>query len=129
MRTSTFLMFTGDTEAWLNLATSTIPNSHVTSIQRYGPEGEELEGLVAMAEAVIGGIPIRCNDTPPMHEFTFTPAISFFVDLDDEGQQSAVHDALIDGGSELMPLGNYGFSRRFAWIQDRYGVSWQLNLP
>jgi len=129
MRATTFLMFTGDTEAWLALATSTIPNSTIISVQRYGPEGEELEGLVSMAEAVIGGIPIRCNDTPPMHEFTFTPAISFFVDLDDEEQQSAVHDALIDGGSALMPMDDYGFSRRFAWIEDRYGVSWQLNLP
>ncbi len=35
--------------------------------------------------------------------------------------------ALSDGGAQLMPLGEYGFSRRFGWVNDRYGVSWQLN--
>jgi uncharacterized glyoxalase superfamily protein PhnB len=36
--------------------------------------------------------------------------------------------ALAEGGSELMPLDNYGFSQKFGWLNDRYGVSWQLNL-
>ncbi|MDO8731119.1 MAG: VOC family protein [Actinomycetota bacterium] len=129
MRATTFLMFTGDSEAWLNLVTSTVPDSRIVSIQRHGPDGPGTEGSVSMAEAVVGGIPVRCNDSPPVHEFTFTPSMSFFIDLDDEAQQTAVHDALIEGGSTLMPLGDYGFSQRFAWIQDRYGVSWQLNLP
>lgn len=128
MRTTPFLMFTGDAEAWLNLVTSTVPDSRIVSIERHGAGVEGMEGLVSMAEAVIGGVPIRCNDSPPMHDFTFTPSISFFVDLDSEEQQTAVHDALIEGGSALMPLGDYGFSKRFAWIQDRFGVSWQLNL-
>ena len=35
---------------------------------------------------------------------------------------------LADGGTVLMPPGSYGFSRKFAWVNDRYGVSWQLNL-
>jgi predicted 3-demethylubiquinone-9 3-methyltransferase (glyoxalase superfamily) len=35
---------------------------------------------------------------------------------------------LSNAGATLMPLGTYGFSRQFAWINDRYGVSWQLNL-
>ena len=129
MRSSTFLMFTGHAEAWLQLATSAIPNSQITSLERYGAEAEAMAGLVSMAVGVVGGVPVRCNDTPPMHEFTFTPSISLFIDLDDESQLCAAHDALIEGGSALMPLGEYGFSRRFAWIQDRFGVSWQLNLP
>ncbi len=129
MRATTFLMFTGDAEDWLNLATTTVPDSTIVSISHFGAEAPGMEGQVSMAEAVIGGVPIRCNDSPPVHEFTFTPSTSFFIDLDSEEQQTAVHDALIEGGSALMPLGDYGFSRRFAWIQDRYGVSWQLNLP
>jgi len=39
-----------------------------------------------------------------------------------------VYAALADGGQALMPLGAYGFSTRFGWVNDRFGVSWQLNL-
>jgi predicted 3-demethylubiquinone-9 3-methyltransferase (glyoxalase superfamily) len=35
---------------------------------------------------------------------------------------------MVKGGIIRMPLDNYGFSQKFAWVQDRYGVSWQLNL-
>jgi uncharacterized glyoxalase superfamily protein PhnB len=36
---------------------------------------------------------------------------------------------LSEQGGVLMPLGNYGFSTRFGWVNDRFGVSWQLNVP
>jgi uncharacterized glyoxalase superfamily protein PhnB len=39
-----------------------------------------------------------------------------------------VFAALAEGGTQLMPLDDYGFSRRFGWVNDRYGVSWQVNL-
>jgi uncharacterized glyoxalase superfamily protein PhnB len=39
-----------------------------------------------------------------------------------------VFGILADGGKVHMPLDNYGFSRRFGWVDDRFGVSWQLNL-
>ena len=42
---------------------------------------------------------------------------------------SDMFGALADGGETLMPLDDYGSSRRFGWINDRFGVSWQLNLP
>ena len=129
MRTSTFLMFQGDAQAWLDQSVAAIPGSSITSISRYGAEGPGAEGSVAASEAVIGGHAVRCYDSFVVHDFTFTPSISLFVDLDSVDQHAAVHDLLVDGGTVLMEPGDYGFSPWFSWIQDRFGVSWQLNVP
>jgi predicted 3-demethylubiquinone-9 3-methyltransferase (glyoxalase superfamily) len=47
----------------------------------------------------------------------------------DEDDLDRLTRALGEGGGVLMPPGNYGFSRKFAWVNDRFGVSWQVNLP
>jgi predicted 3-demethylubiquinone-9 3-methyltransferase (glyoxalase superfamily) len=66
--------------------------------------------------------------------FTFNPSISFFVNFDPSRDAharehlDALWDALVDGGQALMPLDEYPFSKRFGWVQDRYGLSWQLIL-
>lgn len=69
------------------------------------------------------------TESPIKHPFDFTPAVSLFVDFDSAEELDRVFAALSEGGFVMMPLDNYGFSERFAFIQDRYGVSWQLNLP
>ncbi|MCB1391609.1 MAG: VOC family protein [Nitrobacter sp.] len=43
-------------------------------------------------------------------------------------RDAIVSDELSADGKSLMPLDDYGFSRRFAWVADRFGVSWQLDL-
>jgi len=63
------------------------------------------------------------------HQFTFTPSISLFVDCDSETELEELFSRLSAGGAVLMPLDNYGFSTRFGWVNDRFGLSWQLNLP
>jgi predicted 3-demethylubiquinone-9 3-methyltransferase (glyoxalase superfamily) len=66
--------------------------------------------------------------------FEINPSISFIVNFDPESVPDAAHALdrvwmqLAEGGSELMPLGEYPFSKRYGWISDRYGVSWQLIL-
>jgi predicted 3-demethylubiquinone-9 3-methyltransferase (glyoxalase superfamily) len=69
-----------------------------------------------------------CIDSPAKQNFTFTPASSLFVDCESEEDIRRLSSALGEGGQTLMPLDSYGFGRLFAWVSDRYGVSWQLNL-
>jgi predicted 3-demethylubiquinone-9 3-methyltransferase (glyoxalase superfamily) len=70
-----------------------------------------------------------CVDSPVQHGFTFTPAMSLFVDCDGEEEIDRLFAGLSGDGQILMPLGPYPFSRRFGWLSDKFGVSWQLNLP
>jgi predicted 3-demethylubiquinone-9 3-methyltransferase (glyoxalase superfamily) len=129
MKVRPFLMFEGKAEEAMNFYVSLFRDAKVVDIVRYGRGGPGAEGSVMKASFAIGDQTIRCIDSPVKHAFTFTPAFSLFVDCDSEEDIVRLCSALSHGGSTLMPLNNYGFSRRFAWVNDRYGVSWQLNLP
>ena len=78
------------------------------------------------------GQPFMAISAGPM--FTFNPSVSFFVNFDPSREPDAAARldrtwaALIDGGQALMPLDAYPFSKRYGWVQDRYGLSWQLIL-
>jgi predicted 3-demethylubiquinone-9 3-methyltransferase (glyoxalase superfamily) len=65
---------------------------------------------------------------PLKHDFSFTPAFSLFVEYDSEDEIRRLYAALVAGGNAPLLICEYGFSRMFAWVSDRYGVSWQLNL-
>lgn len=58
--------------------------------------------------------------------FKFTPAVSLMVACDSPEEVDRLYNVLIKGGSELMPLGAYDFSPHYAWIMDKFGLSWQL---
>ena len=60
--------------------------------------------------------------------FKFNPSISLMVACNSVEEVNTKWKALSQGGTELMPLGEYPFSKRYGWIQDRYGLSWQLML-
>ncbi|GBG56969.1 VOC family protein [Sporomusaceae bacterium FL31] len=60
--------------------------------------------------------------------FRFNPSISFMVACYSVEEVNTKWAALLEGGTELMPLGEYPFSKWYSWIQDRYGLSWQLML-
>ena len=132
-RFSPFLMFTGEQHGKAAEAVrhyvSVFENSEILGIDRYGPGGNEPEGTVRMARFLLNGCEVRAMDDVYPHKFTFTPAISLHVECESEDELDSAFNALVDGGMALMPLDDYGFSKRFGWIQDKFGVSWQLNLP
>jgi predicted 3-demethylubiquinone-9 3-methyltransferase (glyoxalase superfamily) len=58
--------------------------------------------------------------------FKFNPSVSFLVSCKTKEEVSALWKQLSKGGTALMELGSYPFSERYSWIQDKYGLSWQL---
>jgi len=125
-----FLMFQGGTaQAALDLYFATFPDSRMVRVERYAEGGGGPAGTIKVAVFTLCGREFMCSDSPVQHGFTFTPSSSTFVDFVSEAELERVFGVLSEGGRVLMPLGNYGFSRRFGWLSDRFGVSWQLNLP
>ena len=125
---TTFLMFEGRAEEAMRFYTSLFANSEIRSIARYGPGDAGAEGTVQHASFALGGQQFMCIDSPASHDFTFTPSMSLYVECDSEEEIERLYDALGDGGQVLMPLDSYGFSAKFGWVNDRFGVSWQLDL-
>ncbi|MFS0639199.1 VOC family protein [Mesobacillus foraminis] len=125
-----FLMFQdGKAEEAMNFYTSLIEDSAITNIVRYGANESGDEGTVMQATFTLKGQEFMCIDSNVKHQFSFTPSFSIFVTCNTEDELENLFQKLQEGGQELMPLNDYGFSKRFGWLNDRFGVSWQLNLP
>jgi predicted 3-demethylubiquinone-9 3-methyltransferase (glyoxalase superfamily) len=107
---------------------ATIPGSSVDSMQLFGPEGPGPEGTILRAYLTIAGQKVMVHDSFITHGFDFTPSFSFFLDVADEAEFDRLFAALSEGGAVLMPPANYGWSPKFGWCSDRFGVSWQVNL-
>ena len=125
---SPFLMFEGAAEAAMNFYVSLFPGSSIQSIARFGPEGPGKEGSVMTGILSLNGQTIMFLDSPVKHAFTFTPAISLFVECQSVEEIDRLFAVLSDGGQVLMPLDSYPFAQRFGWTNDRFGVSWQLRF-
>jgi len=125
-----FLMFQdGKAEEAMNFYTSLIKDSQITVINRYGANEPGDEGTVKQAVFSLKGQEFMCIDSNIKHQFAFTPSFSIYVTCDTDEELSNLYEKLNEGGQALMPLGDYGFSKKFGWLNDRFGVSWQLNLP
>jgi predicted 3-demethylubiquinone-9 3-methyltransferase (glyoxalase superfamily) len=124
-----FLMFEGNAEEAMNYYISLIEDSEITTITRYGANQSGEEGTVMHATFSLKGQEFMCIDSNVKHAFTFTPSFSIFITCDSEEELDRLYENLSSGGSSLMPLDNYGFSKKFGWIVDKFGVSWQLTLP
>ena len=125
----TFLTFQGGAaSAALDLYRDVFDDFELIEIDRYGAGDIGPDGTVKLARFRLAGGEFSCADSPVRHEWGFTPGVSLWIECDDVDELQRLFDRLGDGGNVYMPLDNYGFSTRFGWVGDRYGVTWQLNL-
>ena len=123
-----FLMFPSEAEAAMRFYLSLFPRSRIESLTHYDAQGPGVEGSVKQATLLLLGRRFEFFDSPVRHAFTFTPAISFAVACESIEEIDRLFAELSEAGQVLMALDAYPFARRFGWINDRFGVSWQLRL-
>ncbi len=126
---ATFLTFQkGDAEQAMNFYVGLFDHSKIDSIKRWGKEGPGKEGTIMHATFRLNGKQFMCGDIPAVHDWGFTPAVSNYVDCKDANELEELFTKLSENGTIMMPLNNYGFSEKFGYVVDQFGVSWQLNL-
>ena len=124
-----FFMFTNcKTEEAITLYTSIFTNTKIENLERW--TGENPMGPADKIQSVIitiKGAAFRFMDSQG-HAHSLTPSTSIFVNCDDEAELRKAYEALMDGGFELMELGEYPFAKLYCWVQDKFGLTWQLSL-
>lgn len=125
----TFLTFQNqDAEEAMNFYVGIFENSKITEVRKHGKEGPAPEGSILMARFELNGSQFACSDSFVKHVWDFTPGVSNFVDCKSKEELETLFTKLSENGQVLMPLANYGFSQQFGFVEDQFGVSWQLNL-
>ena len=108
------LWFDGQAKAAAEFYCSVFKNSKVTStnpvVVTFELNGEKFMGL---------------NGGP---NFTFTPSISFFVTCESIEETDKIWGKLIEGGKALIPIGKQPWSERYGWVQDTFGLTWQISV-
>jgi predicted 3-demethylubiquinone-9 3-methyltransferase (glyoxalase superfamily) len=109
-----FLWFDGKAEEAMNFYVSIFKNSKVLSVNRYGEEGQGPKGAVMSAKFQLDGQEFFALNGGP--QFSFTPAISFFVDCETQPEVDELWEKLSKGGEK----------QRCGWLTDKFGLSWQI---
>lgn len=109
-----FLWFDGKAEEAMTLYVSVFKNSKIGRVTRYGDAGPGPKGSVMSATFQLDGQEFHALNGGPM--YTFSPAISFFVSCETQAEVDDLWEKLSEGGHKS----------RCGWLQDRYGVSWQI---
>ena len=118
----------GNAEKAMNFYISLFDNSKVITLNRWEKGGPVIEGKVMQATFELDGNLFMCSDSPPVHDWNFTPAVSNYLECESEEELEHLFSSLSKNGKVTMALNNYGFSQKFGWTIDQFGVSWQLNL-
>jgi predicted 3-demethylubiquinone-9 3-methyltransferase (glyoxalase superfamily) len=123
-----FLWFDDNTEEAVKFYTSIFKNSKIGKEVRYDEVAAAAsgrpKGSVMTVSFELEGYQFNALNGGPI--FKFTPAISFFFNSRQKEELQKLWDKLSNGGKALMPLDKYPFSEKYGWVQDKYGISWQL---
>ena len=111
---TTFLWYDHEAEEAANFYTSIFGNSKILSVARYGNAGPGPKGSVMIVKFQLEGQEFTALNGGPV--FNFTPAISLYVDCETQEEVDQLWDKLSEGGRK----------DRCGWLQDKYGLSWQI---
>ena len=109
-----FLWFNDQAEEAMNFYTAIFKNSKIGSVSRYGEGGPGPQGSVMTATFELNGQEFMALNGGPL--FTFTEAISFFVNCETQAEVDELWEKLTEGGEESQ----------CGWLKDKYGLSWQI---
>src|SRR5437867_8695529 len=100
---------------------SLFPNSKITNVTTLHntPSGD-----CDVVSFELSGQPFMAISAGPL--FKFNPSVSFHVKCRRKDEVDAIWEGLSRGGKVLMPLGSSPFSERYGWVEDKYGLSWQV---
>lgn len=127
IRVTPFLLFDGRAEEAMNLYITLFNIASIKMIDRYSEQDKGITGKVKKGIVTLNGVDIICTDSSVKKDFTFSPASSIFVECSTVFEIQDIFETLSKDGKVLMPLDNYGFSEKYTWLNDRFGVSWQLS--
>ncbi len=120
-----FITMQGQAKDALDFYQAVFPNFEMISLQHHS---EPHENLIMLAVFSVDEQEVMISDSFIAHEWEINPGISFFINLDQEEQLHELAEQLGTNGNFHMPPGDYGFSKLFAWVEDQFGVNWQLNI-
>jgi predicted 3-demethylubiquinone-9 3-methyltransferase (glyoxalase superfamily) len=125
-------MFTGDNCGKAREAaqfyTSVVPDARIIHIKEFEPgEPGAGKGWVKHVQFSLGGMEYMAADDPN-GDYSFNPSISIAINCETEQEIQTLYQALSKDGKVMMPMDSYGFSRKFAFLSDKYHLCWQLIL-
>ncbi len=117
------LWFNKEAKQAAELYTSLLPNSKIinSTVIKDTPSGD-----ADLLTIQIAGQEFMLISAGPY--FKFTPAISFLIACDSVEEVDLIYEKLSPGSTSLMPLGEYPFSKKYVWLADKFGLSWQIML-
>jgi len=122
------LIFDGNAELAIAYYTSLFEDLEVKNIARYKYGEAGREDSLKHAVLVVKGQEFLCIDRSAKRDHSITPAASLYINCDSKHEIKMLFNELSRNGKVFIDLTSYGFSDLYGWVEDKFGVSWQLNL-